>query len=132
VGTLNTVGGVVKVAENILNGKIALARGDKKAAVELLRNAVAAQDALYYDEPPGWYYPSRESLGGALLLNRDYAEAEKVFREDLQKNPRNARSLFGLQESLKAQGKTEAARFVQQEFEAAWKHADTKLRIEDL
>jgi len=33
---------------------------------------------------------------------------------------------------LKAQGKTSAAAFVQREFEAAWKNADTKLRIEDL
>jgi TolA-binding protein len=59
-------------------------------------------------------------------------EAEKVFREDLQRNPRNPRSLFGLAESLKAQKKDADAAWVQREFEAGWKNADTALRIADL
>ena len=66
------------------------------------------------------------------MVSGDYAAAEKVFRADLEKNLRNGRSLFGLMESLKAQGKKSAAQFVQREFEAAWKNADTRLRVEDL
>jgi hypothetical protein len=131
-GPLNSATSVLNVAANVLDGKIALAKGDKRAAIDLLRNAVEAQDALNYDEPPAWYYPVRESLGGALLLNGDEAEAEKVFRADLDKNPRNGRSLFGLAASLKAQGKTYAAQLVHREFEVAWKNADTQLRAEDL
>jgi tetratricopeptide (TPR) repeat protein len=131
-GTNNTAGGVLKVAEFVLDGKLALAKGDKKSAMEFLKKAVEAEDALGYDEPPAWFYPVRESLGGALMLNGEYAEAEKVFRADLEKNPRNGRSLFGLMESLKAQGKTYAAQLVQREFGAAWKNADTQLRVEDL
>jgi hypothetical protein len=90
------------------------------------------EDALAYDEPPAWFLPVRESLGGALLRSGDSAAAEKVFRADLEKNVRNGRSLFGLMESLKAQGKKEASRSVQREFESAWKNADTQLRVEDL
>jgi len=63
---------------------------------------------------------------------RGCTEAEKVFCADLEKNPRSGRSLFGLVESLKAQGKTLDAQFVQKELEAAWRNADTKLRIEEL
>jgi hypothetical protein len=74
----------------------------------------------------------RESLGGVLILNGDYAEAERVFRADLERNPRNGRSLFGLVGSLKKQGKEYDAQLVQGEFEAAWKNADTQLRLEDL
>jgi tetratricopeptide (TPR) repeat protein len=132
LGVLNTAGFTFNVAEHLLDGKIALAKGDKKSAIGFLRKAVEAQDALYYDEPPGWYYPVRESLGGVLLLSGDAADAEHVFRTDLEKNPRNGRSLFGLVQSLKAQHRSEAARLVQFEFEAAWKHADTQLRLEDL
>ncbi len=123
---------MLKIAEHALEARIAWAKGDKKAAVEAWHKAVEAQDALNYDEPPGWYYPVRESLGGALLLSGDAAGAEKVFRADLEQNPRNGRSLFGLMESLKAQGKQAAAQLVQWEFEMAWKNADTKLRVEDL
>ncbi|HEY0378079.1 MAG TPA: hypothetical protein VGC87_14270 [Pyrinomonadaceae bacterium] len=66
------------------------------------------------------------------MLDAQYAEAEKVFREDLSHNRRNGRSLFGLMESLKAQGKAREAELVRREFERAWKNADTRLRIEDL
>ena len=129
----NTAGAVFKIAEHFLNARLASARGDRKGAVEHLRLAVAAEDALAYDEPPGWYHPlSRESLGGALMLDGRHAEAERVFREDLRRNRRNGRSLFGLAESLRAQGRAREAELVGREFERAWKGADTRLRIEDL
>jgi tetratricopeptide (TPR) repeat protein len=130
---LNNTGSILlPIAGNVLSARIALARNDKKSAIELLRKAVVAEDALNYDEPPGWVSPVRESLGGALLLDGNYAEAEAVFRADLLKNPRNGRSLLGLMESLKAQGKKHAAQSVQMEFESAWKNADVQLRVEDL
>ena len=90
------------------------------------------EDALAYDEPPAWFLPTREALGGALMLNGDYAEAEKVFRADLEKNRRNGRSLFGLMESLKAQGKRSEVAPVQKDFESAWKNADIKLNVREL
>lgn len=132
-GSQNNARAVLKIAEHFLNARIARAKGDLKTAIASLRLAVEAEDALAYDEPPGWYHPlSRESLGGALLLDKQYREAEQVFREDLRKNRRNGRSLFGLAESLKAQGKQREAELVRREFERAWKNADIQLRIEDL
>ncbi len=128
----NTARSVFGVAENIMSARIALAKSDKRAAIEFLKKALVIEDSLNYDEPEDWYIPVRESLGAALILNGDYVEAEKVFRAELEKHRRNGRALFGLLESLKAQGKKHAAEFVLREFEAAWKNADTKLRIEDL
>jgi tetratricopeptide (TPR) repeat protein len=132
---LNAAVAVFKIAGHALDARIAMAKGAKRNgrdAVEHWRKAVAAQDDLNYDEPPGWYYPVRESLGAALLISGDAAGAEKVFRKDLEINPRNGRSLFGLAESLKGQGKTQAAREAQAEFGKAWKNADVKIKIEDL
>lgn len=123
----------MRIAEHSLRGKIEFARGDRKAAIEHLKKAVEAEDALAYDEPPDWYHaPSRESLGGALMSNGEFAEAEKVFRADLERNRRNGRSLFGLMESLKAQGKKYDAQIVQKEYEKAWKSANIQLKLEDL
>ena len=127
---LNSAGSVLLIAEHVLAARLAWARGEKPVAIDEWKKAVRAQDALNYDEPPGWYYPVRESLGAALLLGGQAAEAEDVFRADLRDNPRNGRSLFGLLESLKAQRK-EGAPLVEREFERAWKNADTKLKIED-
>jgi tetratricopeptide (TPR) repeat protein len=129
---LNTTAAIFKIAEHAMDARIAAAKGNHRAAVDHWRKAVIAQDELNYDEPPGWYYPVRESLGAALLIAGDPVEAERVFRKDLEDNPGNGRSLFGLAESLKRQGKTEEARAVQAEFEKAWKNADVKLKIEDL
>jgi len=129
---LNPAGKVLSVAENVLNARIAAAKGDQKVTIEILRRAVTLEDALAYDEPPIWFLPVREMLGGALLKYGDFAGAEQVFREDLERNKRSGRSLFGLMESLKAQKKNYAAALVQREFESAWKNADVKLTTQDL
>jgi len=116
----------------MLAGKIAMARGDKQTAFALWRKAVEAEDSISYNEPSDWDLPTRELLGGALLMSGDYVEAEKVFRTEIAKHQRNGRALFGLVESLKRQGKDSSAQMVQREFEKAWETADTKLSVEQL
>ena len=123
---------VLNIATNVLGAKIAQAKHDSAGAVSLLRRAVAIQDTLKYDEPPDWFYPVRESLGAVLLLNGNAAEAEKVFREDLERNPRNPRSLFGLAEALRAQNRAYDAQFVDKQFQSNWKNAELKLKLADL
>jgi tetratricopeptide (TPR) repeat protein len=123
---------VLTIAVNVLGAKIALAKHDSANAISLLRRAVAIQDTLKYDEPPDWFYPVRESLGAALLLNGNAAEAEKVFREDLERNPRNPRSLFGLSEALRAQNRAYDAQFVDKQFQSNWKSTEIKLKVADL
>src|SRR5215471_17911018 len=114
---------ILKIAENVLGAKIALAKNDMDATVNQLRAAVAVQDGLKYDEPQDWFYPVRESLGAVLLKIGDYAGAEEVFRADLVRNPRNPRSLFGLEQALKSQDKAYDAGFVRKQFDANWKGA---------
>ena len=123
---------VLNIATNVLGAKIALAKHDSANAIALLRKAVAIQDTLKYDEPPDWFYPVRESLGAALLLNGNAGEAEKVFREDLERNPRNPRSLFGLSEALRAQNRAYDAQFVDKQFQSNWKSTEIKLKVADL
>jgi tetratricopeptide (TPR) repeat protein len=122
---------ITSLAAHTLQARIATAKGNSSSAIDHWRQAVAIQDKMNYDEPPEWYYPVRESLGAALLRAGKLAEAETVFREDLVRNPRNPRSLFGLWKSLEAQKKSAEAQQVHQQFESAWKQADTQLRIED-
>ena len=121
---------IMKISENVLGAKIAMARKDNLQAISLLTAAVAIQDTLKYGEPPDWFFPVRESLGGVLLINGDAAGAEKVFRTDLDRNPRNPRSLFGLQQTLKAQDRNYDAGFVESEFHDSWKGGEVK--VEDL
>jgi tetratricopeptide (TPR) repeat protein len=122
---------ILRIAENVLGAEVALARKDNATAASLLREAVAVQDTLKYGEPPDWFFPVRESLGGVLLMNGDAKGAEGVFRDDLAKNPRNPRSLFGLQRALRDEGRETDAWFVEKEFRESWK-GDAGLKVEDL
>ncbi len=123
---------ILVIASDLLGAKIAVAKHDNAAAIGMLQEAVAVQDKLNYGEPPDWFSPVRESLGAALLMNGAAAGAEKVFREDLDRNPRNPRSLFGLQQALKAQKRDHDAGLVEKQFQAAWKGGDTQLKVADL
>ncbi|MBD2495719.1 hypothetical protein [Nostoc sp. FACHB-280] len=123
---------ILYIAQKVLEGKIAKANHNYDSAIRYLEQAVVAEDALDYVEPPDWYFPTREALGGVLLAKGDYATAEKVFRADLEKYPHNGRSLFGLQASLQAQGKDDAAKVTQTEFITAWQNTDTQLKVENL
>ena len=120
---LNNVGAVFKIHEHLLAAEIARSRHDDKAAIDSLKQAIAAEDALNYSEPPPWYPPVRPILGRVLLENKDFAEAEKIFRADLEKHPRNARALAGLRDCLNAQGRKYEADQIDQQFHAAWKVA---------
>jgi tetratricopeptide (TPR) repeat protein len=123
---------ILAIACNVLGAKIAMAKKDNTAAIGMLQEAVAVQDKLSYGEPPDWFSPVRESLGAALLMNGAAADGEKVFREDLDRNPRNPRSLFGLQQALMAQKRDYDAGLVEKQFQASWKGGNTQLKVADL
>jgi tetratricopeptide (TPR) repeat protein len=126
-----TAASALNVAAFSLDARIAQARTDYDRAVKFWQQAVAAADELPYDEPPVWFYPVRESLGATLIAAGRAQDAERAFRDDLAKHPRNPRSLFGLQAALAKQGRESEAILVQGQFEATWKNADTKLTLDD-
>jgi tetratricopeptide (TPR) repeat protein len=118
---------LLQIADALLQGDIALASGATAQAISHFRRAVDLQDGLPYTEPPFWYYPTRQSLGAALLRTNRAAEAEAVYRRDLQDYPHNGWSMFGLVQSLEAQGKAAEAGEARGMFEHAWGLADVTL-----
>ena len=123
---------IMKIAKDVLGAKIAAAKKDNGGAIAMLQDAVAIQDTLKYGEPPDWFYPVRESLGGILLVNGDAAGAERVFRDDLDRNLRNPRSLWGLHQALMEQKRGYDAGFIQKQFESSWKGGAQVLKLDDL
>ncbi|HXN63908.1 MAG TPA: hypothetical protein VN862_01145 [Candidatus Acidoferrales bacterium] len=120
-----------KIADEVLSARIAAARHEDAKAIEHWRAAVAIQDASEYSELPEWYYPVRESLGAALLREGQAREAEAVFRADLEHNKLNPRSLFGLDRALAEEKQEAEEKQVRQQFDTAWKSADTQLSLAD-
>ena len=115
------------IAKSLLIGEVAYRSGDAAAAVLAFEEAVSLQDALPYTEPPFWYYPTRQSLGAALLASDRVAEAQAVFEADLEQYPMNGWSMFGLAEALRRQGDNTAAE-VTARFETVWQFADVSLK----
>lgn len=128
----NVAGDVVPIPRMLLRAAIANANGDGRTALEFGKQAVAAYDALHYDEPEDWYLNPRETLGGLLLEQASFADAEEVFRADLGHRPRNGRALFGLALALEGQNKPAAAALVRAEYQRAWRHAEKPLVLADL
>jgi tetratricopeptide (TPR) repeat protein len=124
-GELNQA--LLQIAAHSLAGEIAF-RGNRLAEAEQhFRAAMQVEDALLYIEPPSWYFPARHSLGAVLMRAGQVEEAERIYREDLQRFPENGWSLYGLQASLEAQGRTEAAKEAARRFEKSWHAADVEL-----
>lgn len=115
---------LLDLASHILAGELAGAAGQTDQQIVQLQQAIRIQDSLSYIEPPSWYYPVRQDLGRVLLQASRAKEAEAVYRQDLKQYPHNGWSLFGLMQSLQAQGKTREAQGVQRRFQEAWKYAD--------
>ncbi|HMP04789.1 MAG TPA: tetratricopeptide repeat protein [Lacipirellulaceae bacterium] len=123
----NSSRSILGVAEAMLAGEIAYRRGEFAAAFAQREEAVRRDDALNYDEPWGWMQPARHALGALLLEQGRAAEAEAVYRADLQRHPNNPWALHGLAESLVRQGQAAEARLVQGQFDAAMDDADVPI-----
>lgn len=116
---------LLNIAHHLLSGELAMAQGQTDEAISEFEKAVALQDALPYTEPPFWYYPTRHTLGQALLEIGQFEKAEAVYRRDLKDYPRNGWSMAGLITALEAQGKSAAD--VKAKFEVVWANADIEL-----
>jgi tetratricopeptide (TPR) repeat protein len=117
---------LLALAETSLRGEILLAQRQYKRAIESLRRAVELEDALESEEPPPWPVPSRQVLGAALLKAGQFGEAERAFREDLERHPENGWALYGLAESLRREKRVTEADAVEQRFRVAWRAADIR------
>ena len=110
----------------ILEEEIHRAAGDGATAVASFERAVSIEDQLEYSEPEPLPFAARHWLGAALLEADRFADAERVYREELVDHPHNGWSLFGLQAALSGQGRSSSD--VDADFDASWARADTWIR----
>ena len=122
----NRVSDVLPIARAMINGELLFREGRREEAYAVLREGVAAEDALVYDEPPGWMLPVRHALGALLMADKRYAEAEAIYREDLRRNRDNGWSLTGLQLALQKQERKSEADELTTRLAMAFNDADTR------
>ncbi len=124
---INSVKTLMQISADILQAEIALHNQDYQKAEQLLSHAIQLEDSLNYTEPKDWYLPPRQVLGMVFLAQGEPDLAEQVYREDLLIHPQNGWSLFGLMQSLRAQGKSTEAEIVEIQFNQVWDEADIVL-----
>jgi tetratricopeptide (TPR) repeat protein len=115
---------VLELSQAMLRGELLWRQGKAEEAFEVLREGVAKEDAMVYDEPPGWMQPVRHAYGALLMADNRLKEAEDVYRLDLEHNPGNGWSLLGLEQALRAQGRYAEAQAIDSALAMAWARAD--------
>ena len=123
----STLRAVLEVAAPVLAARIAATELRSADAVAALAQATTAEDRLSGGDGAEWFFPVRHLLGAQLLVAGRAAEAERVYREDLERHPRNGWALFGLAAALRAEGRNRAAAAGNREFSLVWRHADVRL-----
>jgi tetratricopeptide (TPR) repeat protein len=124
---VNSAHEIISIAALVLEAEIALFKKQFDQSVALLQKAVSIEDGLMYQEPPDWFFSVRHSLGHVLVQAGRFAEAEKVYYDDMKTYPENGWALIGLYNSLKGQGKTTEADQVKKRFDKSWQWSDIKI-----
>lgn len=125
---INMMTDLLDIATNVLEGEMAASQGNWNLAIEKLKAGVAIEDRLNYNEPPDWFFSVRHHLGAVLLNAEKFAEAEAVYKKDLELFPETGWALKGLYTSYKKQNKQKEAAKAKARFDKAWQYADVKLQ----
>jgi len=123
----NSVYDLCIIASKILDGEINAKEKNYTKAIALLKEAVAKEDALNYNEPPDWFFSVRHHLGAVLVDAGQYKAAVKVYEEDLKNYPKNGWALKGLMNSYEKLGDKKKYEETKSRFVTAWKYADMKI-----
>ncbi|OOF91603.1 hypothetical protein ASPCADRAFT_210953 [Aspergillus carbonarius ITEM 5010] len=128
---------ILGVAEAMLDGELEYRRGNFDVAFDHLRQSIALDDDLPYDEPWGWMQPTRHAYGALLLEQGHVQEAAAVYQADLgfddalpraRQHPNNVWALHGYYECLTKLGRTAEAQIVKPLLKQAVATADVPVR----
>lgn len=126
--SVNPVSTSSAIATDLLRGELLIAKKEVDKGIQHLMAAVKAEDAMTYMEPPDWKLPTRHYLGAALYDAAKFADAELVYKKDLERNRENGWSLTGLQQCQIKQAKKAEAAATGKRLAKAWKNADAGIR----
>ncbi len=124
---INSVFDLCIIASKTLEAEICAKDKKFPAAIALLEEAVAKEDALNYNEPPDWFFSVRHHLGAVLLEANRFKDAVKVYQEDLKIYRENGWALRGMMNAYEKLGDKTNLDKTKLRFEQAWKYADIKI-----
>ncbi|HSI71255.1 MAG TPA: hypothetical protein VK941_13550, partial [Gillisia sp.] len=124
---INTVDNLVQIARRVLQAEILAAEKNYTESISLLKEAVAIEDALNYDEPPDWFFSVRHHLGAVQIEAGLYEDAINTYREDLQRLPKNGWAHHGLKLAYEHLGDNENIKEIEDLIKDSWAYADISI-----
>lgn len=121
---INTVFDLCMIASKTLEGEIYAKEENYPAAISILKEAVVAEDALNYDEPPDWFFSVRHNLGAILIDAGKFQEAVSIYEKDLKIYKENGWALKGLLNAYEKLGDRKKSQEIKTRFKKAWQYAD--------
>lgn len=117
----------VEVAQLIVKGAIEEEQNQFSKAIDFYKKGVEKESVMLYNEPKDWLLPVRQYLGNALIKAKQFSQAEKVFKQDLEVNPNNGWALTGLETALEKLNKKTVAAAVHEKLKTAFARSDLKI-----
>jgi tetratricopeptide (TPR) repeat protein len=102
----------VKIARDVLAGRLAMLQHHFGDAAQAFERAAAAQDALLPAtiDPPTWWYPIHRSVAAAWLQDGQFSQAAEAARKSLAAWPSDPLALLVLSRANDGLGNREDAR----------------------
>jgi tetratricopeptide (TPR) repeat protein len=111
-----------RLAQKVLDGRIAMLEGRPADAARIFRDAASAQEkADWGTDPPPWWYPVRRSLAAAELELGKAKDAAKDARKSLDAWPQDGLALQVLASAQAALGQAADAQRSQAESRKWWR-----------
>jgi hypothetical protein len=115
---------IAQIAEKILQGSILFSEKKYKNAIARLNEAIQIEDGLIYTEPNDWPIPARQFLGAYYLKMGKPVLAERIYQDDILRNPGNGWSYVGLYEIAKKQNNTKLLSAYESRYKIAFSKAE--------
>ena len=127
VWQINTVKPLVEIASKVLNAEILAKENNYDKSITLLKEAVALEEALNYNEPPDWFFSVRHHLGAIQLEAGYYEDAIIIYEDDLKKFPKNGWAHHGLKLAYQNLGDQENEVRIDDLLKNSWATADIEI-----
>ena len=120
-----------KIAIGVIEGRIAMADGNPREAVQRFTDAAAAQKAdEAYMDPPTWWYPVRRSIAAGWLKAGDFAKAESEAAASLKLWKHDPLALWVLGNAQLAQGRAAEGEKILAEARKLWRGDFDSISVE--
>ncbi|WP_348798694.1 tetratricopeptide repeat protein [Flavobacterium adhaerens] len=127
VWNINSLDHILKIASKTLKGEILASEGKFDQSIVLMKEAIAIEDKLNYNEPPDWFFSVRHHLGAIQIEAGKYEDAIKTYQEDLKTFPKNGWAQQGMKLAYEKLNNQAKVKETDASIAKSWAYADVKI-----